>query len=160
MRLSSLLAGGAVVAACVALLLRPSQRLSVVAQALTYFARPHSGIPTSPLVGPHVWRGTDLDAAAWRFELTPPQLSDIAEGVARVRSLGIPMGRLSRADCRFPGLATQFEAWRNATLPGAGLGFAVISGLLVDPPKTVRHSSGASACTSVAPGPRTAPATS
>ena len=33
---------------------------SVEAQTLGFFARPHDGLPSAPLSGPSVWRGSEL----------------------------------------------------------------------------------------------------
>jgi hypothetical protein len=41
---------------------------SVEAQTFAFFARPHAGLPTTPLVGPSVWDGAELAAREgdWR----------------------------------------------------------------------------------------------
>lgn len=102
---------------------------SVVIQALTYLSRPHDGVVPLNLSGPHIWRGDELDTSSWRTELTTEQLADVVSGVAHARKTTRTLEHLTREDCPFPLLSSQLDAWRNATLPGIGLGFAVISGL-------------------------------
>lgn len=105
---------------------------SVLAQSLHYLSRPHSKIPSSPIVGPATWRGRDLKSSlTWIHSLTETQKDDFDHMLTLVERAGKNLlSEISSEECPLPSLQTHLKAWRNEIMNGRG--FVVIRGLPVE----------------------------
>jgi hypothetical protein len=104
---------------------------SFAEQALHYFDRPHSGLPSGSIESPAAWHGSVMreDTARWTATLSPSELGEIEDAVASVRSAGLGMGAIRRQDFRLPTLSGRIAAWRKAIAEGPG--FLLVRGLPV-----------------------------
>jgi hypothetical protein len=101
---------------------------TVTRQTLHYLGRPHSSLPTKPLVGPAAWRGEDLRPEQWTYRLTSQDIGEL--DAALDRSEHIPLERMEATDLTVPMLATRFARWRHEL--SSGRGFVVVRGFPVE----------------------------
>lgn len=101
-------------------------------QTRHYFDRPHEGVPSGPLEGPSIWRGSEIagERSRWCFELSGEERDEVRAAVVAVRAAGLTMERVDRAAFPLPGMARRFACWRDEL--DTGLGFFVLRGLPVE----------------------------
>jgi hypothetical protein len=83
---------------------------------------------TAIVTHPSAWYGRALKSdPSWLIHLTPPDLAEIAEAVARVRTAGLALAEVGRSSFALPTLAAKLEAMSQEILDGRG--FVVVRGL-------------------------------
>ena len=103
---------------------------SYAAQTGHYFDRPHSAIPSEPVVGPAAWRGDALDDESWCLAFDAAQLEEIEAGLAAAEAKGRPLSAWKRDDIPLPGLSASIDEWRRELTGGRG--FLLVRGLPVE----------------------------
>jgi len=94
---------------------------SLRAQTLHYFARPHEGIPATPVASAADWRGDAIARTGdWIIELRAEEQDEIRTAVRHAETQGRPMGTLTIAGFPFPTLASRIESWRREIRYGRG----------------------------------------
>ncbi len=92
---------------------------SVRAQALHYLARPHTGIPTEPVVSPAAWTQDDVaDPRSWTYHLDEADIAAIERELRETRD--IPLEELRPGDLPLRRLSKRIESWRHALCKGRG----------------------------------------
>ena len=106
---------------------------SVFMQAITYFGRPHEGIPTGPIDSPANWKAKELLTRRdeWVYELQANEISELQRAVSHVKSIKISLDKLTKSDFPLPILSSQIQKWRRLLDPKGGLGVVVIKGVPV-----------------------------
>lgn len=104
---------------------------TVTAQALHFLIRPHTGVPTGPVVSRAAWRGEDLARSCeWIERFDAADISEIEEALEHARRTRRPLGELTVADFPLPTIRPRFVRWRRAV--SEGLGVQVLRGLPVE----------------------------
>ena len=104
---------------------------SIVRQSLHYFARPHVGIPRTPVEDPAAWRGEELARREdWRHRLSEEQIAELDAAIAAAEATGKGLEQLEREDFPLPGLGAQIRDWAEELQ--RGLGVVVIRGVPVE----------------------------
>jgi hypothetical protein len=104
---------------------------SFAEQALHYFDRPHDGVPRQPVDGPAAWRGADLVRDdSWVVRLSDPDVAEIEDAVAQVKSVGGSLATTGREEFPLSGLAPRIAEWARELREGRG--FLLLRGLPVE----------------------------
>jgi hypothetical protein len=99
-----------------------SQVRSVIRQSLHYLARPHSGIPRSPIGGPAAWRGEELEARPdWRVQLDAADIDEIDRALVIAERSGRPLAAMRRRDFPLPKLRRRILDWTARLQHGTGV---------------------------------------
>jgi len=102
---------------------------TVRSQALHYLARPHSQIPSGPVLTQAAWKKGDVgNPDAWTDTLTPEVLAELEPGLRAMEDR--PLSALGPRDIPLAPLAAALQRWRAALLHGRG--FVRIRGVPVD----------------------------
>jgi hypothetical protein len=101
------------------------------AQVLHYLRRDHESVPRAPLGGPAAWRGAELAARpeAFTVRLDDAAIAELESAVGAVRSRGLALGEVGRADFPLPDLAKAIRRWAEELVEGRG--FLLVRGLPV-----------------------------
>ncbi|HVC51477.1 MAG TPA: TauD/TfdA family dioxygenase [Stellaceae bacterium] len=89
--------------------------------------------PPRPLIeGKSAWLGADLrrHPEQWIYTLSPAELAEIAAATASVRSRGLDIAEITRADFPLPTLGPALDRLRDEILNGRG--FALLRGIPVE----------------------------
>jgi len=78
--------------------------MSVGAQALHYFNRPHAAVCRAPIEGPAAWRGAAWHESDWMVALDAATVDEIDAALRAARAAGIAMGTLRREEFPLPRL--------------------------------------------------------
>src|SRR6185312_3982410 len=94
-----------------------------------------------PVEGPSAWVGAEMRRREdeWTYRLTAANLAEIEAAVASVKSRGLDLADITRADFPLPTLGPVLDGVRGEVL--AGRGFALLRGMPVDGP--IEHSAAA-----------------
>jgi hypothetical protein len=103
---------------------------SFLEQTFHYFARPHEGVPNTPVPSAAAWAGPELTAADWRVEFSTLEVEELERAIKFAHGTQKPLDMLGRDDFPLPGLETQIALWRREL--AFGRGFQVLSGLPVE----------------------------
>lgn len=84
--------------------------------------------------GPSAWTGAEMRTceAAWTYCLSPSELAEIAQATHAVRSRGLELSDVRRADFSLPTLGPVLDRLRGEVLDGRG--FVLLRGMKVDGP--------------------------
>ncbi len=83
-----------------------------------------------PISDASAWRGADLvQDRSWLVQLTPSDLAEIDDALRSVRTRGLDLGAVGRADFVLPGLGPKLEQHLDTIRTGRG--FVVLRGLPV-----------------------------
>lgn len=104
---------------------------SLRAQTLHYWARPHDGVPLTPVQSPAAWRGDYMrdHPGEWTVELAPAEVTELRAAVKAALASGKAMGEMTRADFPLPTLGAKVRDW--ARLVHHGRGFILVRGVPV-----------------------------
>lgn len=99
------------------------------AQTRHYFARPHDGVPETPLDGPAAWRGATLRRreALWSRCLAESHVAELERAMDRVRRSNLALAEVTRETFPLSALADEISIWRS--MIQRGLGFVVVRAL-------------------------------
>ena len=86
----------------------------------------------SPITGPSAWIGADMRRreAEWTYRLSAAELDEIDAAVAAVRSRGLDLADIRRADFPLPTLGPVLDRLREEVI--AGRGFVLLRGMRVE----------------------------
>lgn len=104
---------------------------SVAQQSLHYLIRPHTAVPTQPIVGPAAWRGDELmQRGDWQISLTPAEIGELERALEQARRSGKPLTELTQGDFPLPQLGRRIAAWTETLSSGCGV--QVLRGIPVE----------------------------
>mgnify|MGYP000039691297 CR=1 FL=1 len=100
-------------------------------QALHYFDRPHSGVPTGPIESPAAWLGKTLPSIdEMAYTLTSADIAELEQALEVVKKSSKKRKDLLAEDFPLPELSQKFAAW-HAEL-ATGLGVQLLRGVPVE----------------------------
>jgi hypothetical protein len=104
---------------------------SLRAQTLKYWARPHEGIPTTPIPGPAGWRGEEMRKREdlWVSRLSSAEVEELHAAQRHAAATGKPAREMDAADFPLPALSARIAQWRHEIRRGKG--FVLIRGVPV-----------------------------
>lgn len=104
---------------------------SLRGQTLKYWARPHEGVPATPIDTPAAWRGEDMrrQPERWTYPLTAAEVDELRAGQQVAAASGKSMRHMTAADFPLPTLSARIREWRREIRRGRG--FVLIRGVPV-----------------------------
>ena len=104
---------------------------SFLEQVLTYYDRPHSGVPAAPVGGAAAWRGDDLAGSdEWIITVEDAHRRELHDAVRHAIATGRPTADLTADAFPLPTLMSSIAEWRSVLVDGRG--FVLVRGLPVD----------------------------
>ena len=106
---------------------------SLTLSVIKYFSRPHTDIPTGPVVSSAAWYGPSmLDSQGdWLLTLSDCEVNVLRGAVSTAVASNKSLNALTLEDFPLGNMASNASAWRKALSPELGAGVVVLRGLPV-----------------------------
>lgn len=108
------------------------QHRSFGAQALHYFTRAHTAVPTASIDSPAAWTAPEMRAreAQWRVRLSDAEIAELDRSLDALETAETPMAEVDRHALPLPTLGPRLVRWGEQVT--ASRGFVVLGGLPVE----------------------------
>jgi hypothetical protein len=99
------------------------QYRSFAEQSAHYFNRPHSAVPSEPVICAAAWQGPELAAVPhiWQHTLSQSEIDEIQQAIKTVHAAELSLEQITSEHFRLPKLQSRIAQWKNNIMQGVGL---------------------------------------